>query len=191
MRCVEGVTQSYKHNGYTIGPGGQETWAENSIADAGLVYINSTLDVHDYFLAKNGGSGLRHLTSWLGNNAQHEQDIVCSMGAGSAANGYDAKKCGVITDVDGGQDVDGKWILHMNTVNFDSCPGDSGGSVYQNPDDHPSTIAAYGTHSDSDAGCHPNQGGHHSWYAPIGRSLTALQNRFGIDVDVCTENDPC
>jgi hypothetical protein len=86
--------------------------------------------------------------------------------------------------------VEGRTIDFLKVTNFDSCPGDSGGAVYQDPAVFTNTMKAIGTHASSSAGCNSGSG-YQSWYSPVNRSIATLDAVHNVEIYICTTNDPC
>lgn len=189
--CIAlGNGQVFKHNGYTIGSQGSvHTWYDGSNADVGLVTLNATPDNLNRYLQNDGGSGLASVSA-VGTGQLNER--VCRIGAGAKAQSFPAKSCGKIVDVLGNNESCNpsgtvcKTIHLTATVNFDSCPGDSGGAVFQDPADY-SPPDAMGTHVSSDAGCHPTSSGYQGWYSPLGKSIQELIDHEGVTVTINTQ----
>jgi hypothetical protein len=175
--CVElngGIGIRWKHHTTIWGTARYETWATGADADAGLIQIDS----EDYPASKWEFFGvskfdIRHFNDFEAGGTQYVGDQVCRSGA---ASGYD---CGLIDLTNVTRDVDGRAIDHQWQVDFDACPGDSGGPYYIQ-------FTIYGIHSDSTSGCNP--GTNHAWYSPMDWVVTTLGNG-GWDVILCLHSD--
>lgn len=113
---------------------------------------------------------LAPIVDWAATAEQVQGGLVCRAGAKS---NY---QCGTITLTNRTREVDGRTIDHQWVVDYDACPGDSGGPYLLGG-------VAYGIHSDSSFGCDPST--NQAWYSPIGWALEVLRQR-GHPVELCT-----
>ena len=165
-----GTSRKWTHDGIS-------TWAEFSYwtdgADADVAVLapdGSAISGDRNLLYRASTSDVVHVTGMASNAQQIQGGLVCRAGATSG------HRCGTIELTNRTKDVDGRTIDHQWVVDFDACPGDSGGPYFLG-------TTAYGSHTDSTSGCEPST--NQAWYSPIEWMLDVLETR-GHPVALCT-----
>ncbi len=118
-----GTSRKWSHAGIN-------TWAEFSYwtdgADADVAVLapdGSAIAGDRNLLYRASSSDIVHVTGMASNAQQIQGGLICRSGATSG------HKCGTIELTNRTKDVDGRTIDHQWVVDFDACPGDSGGPV--------------------------------------------------------------
>lgn len=165
-----GTSRTWSHDGSSVGWAELGYWTDGADADVGLISpATSTVSGARNLLYGSSSNNIVPVTSFRPTTEQIQGGLVCRSGA---VSGY---HCGTIELTNRTKDVDGHTIDHQWVVDFDACPGDSGGPYFLGG-------VAYGIHTDSTVGCDPatNQ----AWYSPMGWVLDVLQAR-GHPVALC------
>ena len=168
-----GTARTWRHDGGDMGWAEFSWWNDGADADVALIAPSSgAISGARNLLYRSSSSDIASVDGWQATAAQVQGAIVCRS---AAVSGY---HCGTIELTNRTKDVDGHSIDHQWVVDFDACPGDSGGP-YMAGD------IAYGIHSDSTVGCEPGQ--NEAWYSPMGWVLSVLSAR-GHPVQLCTSS---
>ncbi|HXG26511.1 MAG TPA: trypsin-like serine protease [Candidatus Binatia bacterium] len=166
-----GTSRTWTHDGKALAWAEITTWANGADADvAVLAPTQGTVDEDRNLLFRASSTDVVPITGMRATAEQVQGGMVCR---GGAVSGW---HCGTIALTNRTKSVDGRTIDHQWVVDFDACPGDSGGPYVL--DD-----VAYGLHTDSSWGCEPSK--NQAWYTPIGWALTVLASK-GHPVELCT-----
>jgi hypothetical protein len=166
-----GTSRTWSHNGVNMGWAELGYWTDGADADVGIIDPASGAVSGDRnLLYRSSSSDIAPITSYRLTAEQVQGSLICRS---AVVSGY---HCGTIELTNRTKDVDGHTIDHQWVVDFDGCPGDSGGPYFLNN-------VAYGIHTDSTLGCNP--GTNEAWYSPIGWVLQVLAAR-GHPVTLCT-----
>ena len=165
-----GASRKWSHDGLTTWAE-FDTWTNGADADVGVLAADgSAISGARNLVFRASKWDIASVTSWATTAQQVQGGLVCRA---AAISGY---RCGTIIQTNRTKSVDGRTIDHQWVVDFDACPGDSGGPYLLG-------TVAYGLHSDSTVGCEP--GTNQAWYSPIGWVLDVLRAR-GHPVELCT-----
>ena len=164
-----GTSRKWSHDGITTWAE-YHYWTDGADADVGVLAPDgSAISGDRNLLYRASSSDIAHVTGMASNAQQIQGGLICRAGATSG------QKCGTIELTNRTKDVDGRTIDHQWVVDFDGCPGDSGGPYYLG-------TVAYGTHTDSTSGCEPST--NQAWYSPIEWTIDVLAAR-GHPVELC------
>jgi streptogrisin C len=174
--CTTGIGLNWGIGGQNIGPMG------NSV-DSGVVDTSAISVTNSWFASDSGGEiyisgavsggtadvkGVAPTVSYM-----VAGETVC-LSANFTAPATFGNSCGVLgTNSDAG-------VRGMARVDgLDACGGDSGGGWYWLSSS--GNRYAYGIHSRSDAGCHGDAGGTHSWYTAIATAKSSFQPTLNVE----------
>jgi hypothetical protein len=166
-----GTSRTWSHHGIKLGSAELGYWTDGADADVGLINpVAGAISGARNLLYRASSSDIAPITSYRATSEQVQGSLVCRS---AVVSGY---HCGTIELTNRTKDVDGHTIDHQWVVDFDACPGDSGGPYFLG-------AVAYGIHTDSTLGCDPST--NQAWYSPIGWVLDVLAAR-GHPVSLCT-----
>jgi V8-like Glu-specific endopeptidase len=165
-----GTSRTWTHDGVSMGWAELGYWTDGATADVALINpASGAVSGARNLVYRSSTSDIVPITSYRATAEQVQGGIVCRSGV---VSGY---HCGTIELTNRTKDVDGHTIEHQWVVDFDACPGDSGGPYLLGS-------TAYGIHTDSTFGCDPST--NEAWYSPLGWVLSALKAR-GHPVSLC------
>jgi hypothetical protein len=168
-----GTSRTWSHNGTSMGWAELGYWTDGADADVGLINpASGAISGARNLLYGSSSSNIVSVSGYRANAEQVQGSLVCRS---AVVSGY---HCGTIELTNRTKDVDGHTIDHQWVVDFDGCPGDSGGPYYAGS-------IAYGIHTDSTVGCDPST--NEAWYSPIGWVLDVLAAR-GHPVSLCVSS---
>ena len=171
--CSQGIGANWGTGGQNIGP---MTAAVNSgVVDASVIQVTNS-----WFTSDAGGEiyisdsstadvvGVAPTVSYM-----VAGETVC-LSANFTQPGTVGNLCGVL-----GTNSDPAKRGMARVDGLDACPGDSGGGWYWLSSS--GNRYAYGIHSNSNPGCHGDEGGSHSWYTPVASAKDLFQPSLSIE----------
>src|SRR6185503_7314458 len=141
MTGGSGTSRTWTHDGTGFAYSEAYVWSDGADADVGVLNVNAgSVGDERSIVFESSTTDLVPMTGWKPTVEQIQGSLVCRAGATSGS------VCGTVVQTNATKGVDGRSIDHQWVVDFDACPGDSGG---------PYTVGdvAWGLHTDSTVGC--------------------------------------